>query len=56
MKDVMQTQAEQRVREPRGKAQKPYPRCLLEDPHAAMLPGEVAARVERARFAGLVLH
>jgi len=56
MKDVMQTQAEERVRKPRGEAQKPYPRCLLEHPHVSMLQGEVAAKVEQARFAGLVLH
>jgi hypothetical protein len=37
MEDVMQTQAEERIRKPRGEAQKPYPRCLLEHPHASML-------------------
>ncbi|MGF7183444.1 hypothetical protein [Tunturiibacter psychrotolerans] len=37
MEDVMQTQAEQRIRKPRGEAQKPYPRCLLEHPHSSML-------------------
>jgi hypothetical protein len=52
----MQTQAEERVRKPRGEAQKPYPRCLLEHPHVSMLQGEVSARLEQARFAGLVLH
>ena len=52
MKDVMQVQAEERVCKPCGKANKPYPCCLLEHPHASMLRGEV----ERAQFAGLVLH
>ena len=52
MKDVMQVQAEERVCKPCGKAHKPYPCCLLEHPHASMLRGEV----ERAQFAGLVLH
>jgi hypothetical protein len=56
MKNVMQPQAEECVRKPRGEAQKPYPRCLLEYPHASMLQQEVAAKVEQARFAGLVLH
>ena len=56
MKDVMQTQAEERVRKPRDEAEKPYPCCLLEHPHASVLRGEVAAKVEQARFAGLVLH
>lgn len=56
MKNVMQPQTEKCVRKPRGEAQKPYPRCLLEHPHASMLQGEVAAKVEQARFAGLVLH
>jgi hypothetical protein len=37
MEDVMQTQAEERIRKPRGEAQKPYPRCLLEHPHSSML-------------------
>jgi hypothetical protein len=37
MEDVMQTQAEERIRKPRGKAQKPYPRRLLEHPHSSML-------------------
>jgi hypothetical protein len=37
MEDVMQTQAEEAVRKPRGEAQKPYPCCLLEHPHSSML-------------------
>jgi hypothetical protein len=37
MEEVMQTQAEERIRKPRGEAQKPYPRRFLEHPHSSML-------------------
>jgi hypothetical protein len=37
MEDVMYTQAEEGIGKPRGEAQKPYPRCLLEHPHSSML-------------------
>jgi len=37
MENVMQTQAEEAIRKPRGEAQKPYPRCLSEHSHSSML-------------------
>jgi len=44
VKNVVQSQAEERVRKPRGKAQKPYPSCLLEHPHASMLQEKLQPR------------
>ncbi len=53
VKDVVEAEAEQAVGQPRGKAQEPYPRCLSHHAHA---PERGRGQVERARFAGLVLH
>jgi hypothetical protein len=47
MEDIMQTQAEERIRKPRGEAQKPNPRCLLEYPHVSMLQEKLQPRSNR---------
>jgi hypothetical protein len=56
VKDVVEAEAEEAVGQPGGEAQKPDPRCLLEYPHASMLHKRSCSQLERARFAGLVLH
>jgi hypothetical protein len=53
VKDVVEAEAEEAVRQPRCKAQEPYPRCLSHHAHA---PDRGRGQLERARFAGLVLH
>jgi hypothetical protein len=47
MEDIMQTQAEERIRKPRSEAQKPNPRCLLEHPHVSMLREKLQPRSNR---------
>jgi hypothetical protein len=56
VKDVVEAEAEEAVGQPGGEAQKPDPRCLLEYPHAFHAPERSCSQVERAGFAGLVLH